>query len=682
MPFIRFLTSAKTSWSVVVAFFAVAGFIFFQTAGVENNEAPSVGLPDSAESAQVNALIDEFPSSEGTSALVVFEKPGESFSDDDLGRLAEVATELAAFSTLDFPLPPQIAEDQTVALVTIPMDIVSDIDERAERANEIRDVASAVDGGIVSYLSGPEGFEVDVAAVFDGADVTLLIFTASVVAVLLLVTFRSPVLWLVPLLVVGIADGVVAVSAPVVAQWFDIALDPSVTGIVSVLVFGAGTNYALLLIARYRDELRLFASRRDAMTKAVRQAGPAVLASGGTVALALLTLLLGSLEGNRALGFAGAYGILVAMIAGLVVLPASLVLFGRWLFWPLVPKEGSPDPVEKSVWGKLGQSVAKSPVLVAIGGLALLGILASNIGGVTTGLSQTERFMQKPESVIGQEVLQAGFAAGAGSPAIVIAPAAEAEQVRDAVASFDGVDQATIAEGTDGIVRINVVLDRAAESPEARQTIAGLRLFLDGVESGGALVGGIDAQSADLADATAADQALVIPLILVLVFIVLALLLRALVAPVILLATVVASYFSAVGASWIIFQNIFGFPALDTNVILLSFLFLVALGVDYSIFLVTRAKEEADTMGLRKGMIRGLAATGAVITSAGVLLAAVFAVLGVLPLITLTQIGVIVCVGVLIDTLLVRTVIVPALALSIGDRFWWPRKPLVPSRRH
>jgi len=682
MFFIKFLTSAKTSWSVVVAFFAVAGFVFFQTAGVENNEAPSIGLPDSAESAQVNSLIDEFQSSEGTSALIVFEKPGDSFSDDDVARLVEVAGELAEFSTLDFPLPPQISDDQTVALVTIPMDTVSDIDKRADRAQDIREVASSVDGGIVSYLSGPEGFEVDVAAVFDGADVTLLIFTASVVAVLLLVTFRSPILWLVPLLVVGISDGVVAVSAPVVAGWFGIALDPSVTGIVSVLVFGAGTNYALLLIARYRDELRLFSSRREAMTKAVRQAGPAVLASGGTVALALLTLLLGSLEGNRALGFAGAYGIVVAVIAGLVVLPATLVLFGRWLFWPLVPREGSPDPVEKSVWGKLGQSVARSPIFVAIGGLTLLGVLASNIGGVTTGLSQTERFMQKPESVIGQEVLQAGFAAGAGSPAIVIAPAVEAQEVRDALVGFDGVDQADIAEETEEIARINVVLDRVAESPEARQTIADLRLFLDSVGSGGSLVGGIDAQATDLADQTAADQALVIPLILILVFIVLVLLLRALVAPVILLATVVASYFSAVGASWIIFQNVFGFPALDTNVILLSFLFLVALGVDYSIFLVTRAKEEADIMGLRKGMIRGLAATGAVITSAGVLLAAVFAVLGVLPLITLTQIGVIVCVGVLIDTLLVRTVIVPALAFTIGDAFWWPRRPLVPIKKH
>jgi RND superfamily putative drug exporter len=523
---------------------------------------------------------------------------------------------------------------------------------------------------------------VDVAAVFEGADVTLLIFTASVVAVLLLITYRSPFLWLVPLLVVGISDGVVAVSAPVVAGWFEISLDPSTTGIVSVLVFGAGTNYALLLIARYRDELRLFSSRRDAMAKAVRQAGPAVLASGGTVVLALLTLLLGSLEGNRALGFAGAYGIIVAMIAGLAVLPATLVLFGRWLFWPFIPHSGSPDSIEKSLWGKLGRAVSRAPLVVALAGFAILGALASSIGGVTTGLSQTERFLKKPEAVVGQEVLQNAFAAGSGSPAVIIAPLADRDAVTEAVSLFSGVDTVTLAEEAGDVARITVILDQAAETPGALETVAQLREFLNTVGSGTALVGGIDAQAVDIAEAAAADQNLVIPLILLLVFLVLVLLLRAFVAPVVLLASVVASYFSAVGASWLIFQNVFGFPALDTNVILLSFLFLVALGVDYNIFLVTRAKEEAETLGLRLGMIRGLAATGAVITSAGILLAAVFAVLGVLPLITLTQIGVIVCVGVLIDTLLVRTVIVPALAFTLGDAFWWPRKPAVPSQKH
>jgi putative drug exporter of the RND superfamily len=256
----------------------------------------------------------------------------------------------------------------------------------------------------------------------------------------------------------------------------------------------------------------------------------------------------------------------------------------------------------------------------------------------------------------------------------------EAEEVAGALEGFDGVDEVSIVESTEEISRINVVLDASAESKEALAAIDSLRESLDTVGSGTALVGGIDAQALDVTNQTQADQALVIPLILVLVFIVLVILLRALVAPVLLLATVVASFFSSLGASWLIFQSVFDFPALDTNVILLSFLFLVALGVDYNIFLVTRAKEESETLGLRAGMVRGLAATGGVITSAGILLAAVFAVLGVLPLITLTQIGVIVCVGVLIDTLLVRTVIVPALAFVTGDRFWWPRKPAVSDR--
>lgn len=680
MPAIRFLVGAKTSWIVLVAFFVGAGAIFATTSNVENNEAPGVGLPEEAESVVVGELVDTLPSSEGTSALIVFERPGETLSDDDVTRIGEVAVELAEFSSLEFPLPPEVSEDNTVALVTVPMDPITDIDGRAERAEEMRAVASSVGDGVVAYFSGPEGFEVDIAAVFEGADVTLLIFTASVVAVLLLVTYRSPFLWLVPLVIVGAADGVVAVSAPVVANWFDISLDPSITGIVSVLVFGAGTNYALLLIARYRDELRLFASRREAMAKAVRQVGPAVLASGGTVALALLTLLLGGLEGNRALGFAGAYGIVVAMIAGLVVLPAGLVLFGRWLFWPYVPKEGSPDRIERSLWGALGRTVSRAPAMVAIAGVAVLAALASGIGGITTGLGQTERFIEKPEAVAGQEVLQAAFAAGSGSPAVVIASVDEAEEVAAALEEFDGVDEVAVVESTEEITRINVVLDASAESQEALAAIGSLRESLDTVGSGTALVGGIDAQALDVTNQTQADQALVIPLILVLVFLVLIILLRALVAPVLLLATVVASFFSSLGASWLIFQSVFGFPALDTNVILLSFLFLVALGVDYNIFLVTRAKEESETLGLRAGMIRGLAATGGVITSAGILLAAVFAVLGVLPLITLTQIGVIVCVGVLIDTLLVRTVIVPALAFVTGDRFWWPRKPVVSDR--
>lgn len=678
---VRFITGAKTSWLVLVAFLVGTALIFTAVPRDESSEAPPVGLPDTTESVQVDQLIDTLPSAEGTSALIVFERPGAELTDDDIAAIQELTTEYVEFSSLDFLPPAQVSDDKTVALITVPMDIVNDIDERADRADQMREIASSIEG-VNGYFSGPEGFEVDIAAVFDGADVTLLIFTASVVAILLLVTYRSPFLWLVPLIVVGAADGIVAVTGGRVADSFGITLDPSITGIVSVLVFGAGTNYALLLIARYRDELRLFESRRDAMAKALRQAGPAILASGGTVALALATLLLTSLSGNRGLGFAGAYGIVVAMIAALVVLPAALVLFGRWLFWPLVPTFGQADKMDSSLWAKLGRGVSRRPAVVALLGVVVLSALASGLFGVKTGLSQTERFIDAPDAVVGQELLAEGFAAGAGSPAVVIAAVDDQDAVVDAVSAFDGVESAEAAEATDEIVRINVVLEAAAETPEALDTVRALREALDQVGSGEALVGGIDAQSVDLKEATRADQNLAIPLILGLVFVVLVVLLRSLLAPVLLLLTVVASFFSSVGASWWLFQGVFDFPALDDNVLLLSFLFLVALGVDYNIFLVTRANEESETHGIRKGMIRALAATGGVITSAGILLAAVFAVLGVLPLITLTQIGVIVCVGVLLDTLLVRTVIVPALAFLSGDRFWWPRKPAIVSGRH
>lgn len=677
---LRLLTSARTSWIVLVVAFAAVSALFVLGSGTSSETAPANGLPDSAESAQVDALLDAFPDADTTSALVVFASDeGEALPAATVAAIQQKAFGELADLTPDGFLPPaQVSEDGTVALLVVPLAPESDVELQTERANEIRDLASADLDGVRTYLTGPEGFEVDIAAVFDGADFTLLLTTVIVVAVLLLITYRSPWLWLVPLVVIGTADASAGIAARRVAALVGVQLDASVTGILSVLVFGAGTNYALLLIARYRDELRLVADRREAMRRAVRGAGPAIIASGSTVALALATLLLGELSGNRALGLACAVGVLVAMAFALLVLPAALVLFGRWLFWPYVPRFGSPDAISRSPWGRLGRAVSRRPVVVALTGAVVLGALASGMLFVQTGLSQNDRFVQKPDAVRGQEVLAEAFSAGATSPATVVAPVADAEAVATAAAATEGVDGVRLAEQTDDWARIDVTLSSAAETPEAFATIERLRTDLDGIGSGNALVGGLDARALDVAGAQQRDQALLIPLILALVFLVLVVLLRSLLAPVLLLVAVVASFFSAVGAAWWLFQTpLFGFPAIDTNVLLFSFLFLVALGVDYSIFLVTRAQEESRTLGTTRGMIRALAATGAVITSAGILLAAVFAVLGVLPLITLTQIGVIVCIGVLIDTLLVRTVIVPAMAFIAGDRFWWPRRPTV-----
>lgn len=675
---LRFITSAKTSWIVLVVTALAAAALFFASGGDKTSTAPTAGLSDSAESVQADKLLEKFPSADGTSALLVFESESGELSDAAIAAInAKAFGDLTEFAPDGFVPPAQISDDGTVALVVVPLEVDNDTGAQRERADALREVANADLDDVRVYLTGAEGFAVDVAAVFSGANFTLLATTVVVVAVLLLITYRSPWLWLVPLAVIGLGDGLAGIVAGMVAGAAGVQLDASITGILSVLVFGAGTNYALLLIARYRDELRLHEDRREAMRKAMRGAGPAIIASGGTVALALATLLLGELAGNRALGLACAVGIVVAMIFALIVLPSALVLFGRGLFWPYIPRHGSPDVIAKSLWGKLGRSVSRRPAIVAVGGFVVLAAMASGLFFVQTGLSQNDRFLQKPDAVIGQEVLAGAFSAGTTSPAVVVVNADDADATIEALLEIDGVDAAAVTETTDDLARLSVTLDAGAETPEAFAAITAMRDALDGVGSGDGVVGGLDAQALDVSDAQQRDQLLIMPIILVLVLLVLIVLLRGIVAPVLLLIAVVASFFAAVGASWWVFQSpLFGFAAIDNNVLLFSFLFLVALGVDYSIFLVTRADEESRRLGTKQGMIRALAATGGVITSAGILLAAVFAVLGVLPLITLTQIGVIVCIGVLIDTLLVRTVIVPALAFLTGDKFWWPRKPL------
>ena len=671
----RFITAKKTSWIVLVVAALAAGAVFALGSGSDGETSPGVGLPESAESAQVAALQEELPGSESTSALLVFSREGGTLTDADVEAVTAASTELADLSLDGFVPPPSVSDDKTAALVVVPLEDLPDVADQAERAAELREIANAdLPAGLTALLTGPEGFAVDVAAVFKGADFTLLLTTVIVVSVLLLITYRSPWLWLVPLTVVGLADGLAGIVATRVAGLAGITLDASVTGILSVLVFGAGTNYALLLIARYRDELRVHEDRRDAMARALRGAGPAIIASGSTVVLSLLTLVFASLTGNRALGIACATGVVIAMLFALIVLPAALVLFGRRLFWPYVPKFGSESTTEHGVWFRLGTLVSRKPVAVAIVGALLLGGLALGVPQIKIGLAQTEKFTSVPEAVVGQEIIADAFSAGSGSPAVVITKAAYADEVVAAAESLDGVDAATVGETNGDITQVSVVLDAAAETPEAYAAITDLRAELATIDGANALVGGLDAQTLDVNSAQTADQDLVIPLILGLVFLVLVLLLRALVAPVLLLLTVVASFFASLGASWLLFQSVFDFPAIDTNVVLFSFLFLVALGVDYNIFLVTRAKEESVEHGTRVGMIRALASTGGVITSAGILLAAVFAVLGVLPLITLTQIGIIVCIGVLLDTLLVRTVIVPALAFIAGEKFWWPSK--------
>jgi RND superfamily putative drug exporter len=683
-----FITGRKTSWVTLLIGLIFAVLAFGPLSAPESDNAPTDGLPANNETVLVNKALEDLPGTDGTVAVVVYSSDTKLTEEQELwitgtfDPMAQGFVDGAGDKFLEFTsgelngeafVPPaKVSDDGKVAAITVLLEEIEENTERNERMAEMRAIAKEdMPAGLNVYITGPEGFQVDIAGVFAGANFTLLLSTVIIVAVLLLITYRSPVLWLVPLIVIGVADGMAAQIAPQLATIFlGSPADGSITGILSVLVFGAGTNYALLLIARYREELLLNEDRHQAMYKALRGVTPAVLASGGTVALALLTLLFAELGGNRTLGLVVAGGIVMAMFAALVVLPAAIVVFGRGLFWPFVPKFGGVNKSETGLWAKLGRGVSKRPVIVSIAGFVILAVLSFGATGVKVGLSSTEQFRVAPEAAIGQDVLAEAF--GATSEATVIANNGFEDEVASAAEKVSGVAEVTIKDSNSDITKIDVVLEAESQSEEAYVIIRELRQELGAIEGADALVGGLDAQRLDVKDTYASDQLTVIPMILILVFLVLVLLLRSLVAPILLLLTVVASFFSAIGASWLLFENVFGLPALDLSVFLYSFLFLVALGVDYNIFLVTRAKEEAEKIGLKEGMIKALASTGGVITSAGILLAAVFAVLGVLPLIALYQIGIIVGIGVLLDTLLVRTVIVPSLAFITGKYFWWP----------
>jgi RND superfamily putative drug exporter len=650
----------RRAWATLLLALLLGGLVFGFAGTTETDNDPASSLPSSAESTRVAELQKQLPSGRTNPALVVVAKGGQPLTDADLVTVEGLGK-------------PVLSEDRKAALVTVPMAATGDADVTIEAVGELRaKVSTGLPPGVTAQVTGGAGFGADLSNSFSGANTKLLIVTVVVVTILLLITYRSPILWVVPLFVVGFADQLAAKVIALLSQHTDLAVNGSTTGIVTVLVFGAGTDYALLLISRYREELHRYENRFEAMARALRGAGPAIAASAGTVILALLTLILASLKSNVALGVTAAAGVAIAAVFALLVLPAALVICGRGLFWPFVPRVGHGGPEDgKGLWAKVGRGVVRRPVAVTLVSAVVLGLLSLGGLGTKVGLSQAEQFRVEAESVQGLETLSKYFPAGAAGPAVILAEPAKAERVLAAVSGTEGVAQARFAERTASQVSISAVLEAAPDTAEAFQTIRDLRANLDGE----ALVGGTVATALDTRDAARRDLVVIVPVILAVVFLVLVALLRAIVAPVLLMVTVVVSFVASLGAGSWLFRNVFDYPALDNSVPLFSFLFLVALGVDYNIFLVTRAKEEAATRGTKDGMVYALAVTGAVITSAGILLAAVFAVLGVLPVVTLTQIGVIVGIGVLLDTLLVRTVLVPALATLTGDRFWWPGRP-------
>jgi RND superfamily putative drug exporter len=650
----------------------LGGWLIGVLGTADNSVGVADNLPDGYGATEAALLADQLPEDSTSTAVVLWTADEGERDGAALQELTTLAQSLPGGTPHTQPIPSQ---DGTAALLPLELAGVS-ATETSDAVEELRDVlAEQTPDGITAQVTGPAGIQADLAQVFEGADITLLLTTASVVAVLLVLTYRSPVLWLIPLAVVGVADRLASVLATHVLELTGTAWDESTTGILSVLVFGAGTDYALLLISRYRDELRLEESRHVAMARALARTAEAVLTSAVTVVLGVLTLLLSLTPATRGLGLASAVGVVVAAVKVHVALPAALVFFGRWKKWPRIPRVGSPGTIETArLWNRVGGVVSARPVRVAV--LATIGLVLVALPalGINTGLSQSEQFLDEPEAITAAQRHSESFPAGSSEPAQVLSRTPE----KDLLAAVEGssvVDSARVTGSGDGIVQVDAVLDAEPGTDAAGEAVEQLREDLAAADlPEPAYVGGSDATRIDADDAAGRDRQLVLPLILGLVLGALVLLLRSIVAPLVLVATVVATYAAALGLSWIIFTQVLGFGALDVGTPLLAFLFLVALGVDYNIFLVTRAREEAREHGTREGILRALSATGGVITSAGVLLAAVFATLGVLPLVVLAQLGVVIFVGVLLDTLLVRTVLVPAIAVGLGDRFWWPRR--------
>jgi len=627
--------------------------------------------PADSESARTSELMAKFPNADRQSVLVVASHTdGSTLSDSDVSALAGLLPVLDEYADAD-TTGPLLSEDQKAALLVTPIKVGETNAQTAEEIKAIRAaLTDAAPDGITLQVTGGPAFAADVASSFEGADFTLLLVTILIVAILLIITYRSPVLWLLPLVVVALADGLAGRMTAAAGSAWDLQFD---AGIISVLVFGAGTNYALLLISRYREELQTVEDHRKALSTAWRKTAPAIIASNVTVVLALLTLVLAVIPGTNGLGVTSAIGLLIALGTVLFLLPPVLAVCGRRVFWPFVPRPGE-APRQGRGWRRLASAVVRRPVVSLVGGTALLAVMAVGLFGTSIGLDQVEKFRVQSESAAGLEVLSDHFPPGEAQPIFIVADAAESDAVVAAVEDVEGVVRVHPVGTTDdgSLTKLMVTSAYAPSTEQSLNQIAELREAAHAVPNADALVGGAVATDLDARAGNERDLMLIAPLVLAVSFLVLLVLLRSIIAPVLLLLVNLASAVAAIGAGAWLSRVLFGQHALDLQVPLLAFLFLVALGIDYTIFLVHRARGEAMVMGTRAGMVEAIAHTGGVITSAGIVLAAVFAALGVLPLVTLGQLGLIVGVGVIVDTLVVRTVIVPAIFALVGDRIWWP----------
>ncbi|KJK33348.1 membrane protein [Lentzea aerocolonigenes] len=648
---------------VLVVWLALGGFTgpySGKLSEVAENDS-SAFLPNSAESTQVAELQKKFQRSNAIPAIVLVEREG-GLTEQDRKYLADRGKGFQASPVIPAP------NDDEAAQIVVLLDPAKEV---RDSVLQLRDGTRGAPAGLTVLVTGPAAQIADLVEAFGGIDGLLLVVAGAVVALILLVVYRSPLLPLIVLLSAVFALGLASFVVYLLAKNDILALNGQSQGILSILVFGAATDYALLLVSRFREELRDTQDKYASIRTAWRGTVEPIAASAGTVILGVLCLLFSDLDSNKGLGPVAAIGIGAALLTTMTFLPATLALLGRAAFWPFAPKFGSPHPETSGLWGKVASTVRSKPraiwivtTLVLLAGAAFLPQLKAS------GTAQSDVFLTEVESVAGQEVLSRHFPGGTGSPTVIIAEEGKTAEVLQK-SKVDGVADVRPSGTAEGLVRIEATLKDAPDSDAAVATVDRIRAAVHGTD---AKVGGQTATLLDTRKTSEHDRLLIIPIVLLVIFLVLALLLRSLLAPILLIATVVLSFAATMGVSALVFNHILDFPGADPVVPLFGFVFLVALGIDYNIFLMTRVREETGQLGTVEGTLRGLSLTGGVITSAGVVLAATFAALAVLPILFLTQIAFIVAFGVLLDTLLVRSLLVPALSVDIGGRIWWPSK--------
>jgi RND superfamily putative drug exporter len=690
---------------IVLAWLVAAGVggpYFGRISEVASNDQASY-LPASSEATQVSQLLPEFAGGDNIPAIVVFARDG-GLTDDDREYAQSCVDSLATMEGIGEDVSPPIESDDGEAIeVFVP--ISGDVGDTVEALRAELDPPD----GLGAAVTGPAGFTADLVEAFSGIDGILLLVALGAVFLILLIVYRSPLL---PLIVLGTA--VFSLSAAILAVWWlayaDIVrINGQVQGILFILVIGAATDYALLYAARYKEALHTHERRWDATWAALRGSFAPIVASAGTVIAGLLCLLFSDLNSNKALGPVAAIGIFFALLGALTLLPAMLLAAGRTAFWPFRPKfdaaDVAVDPAERAtegngLWARVTRLIARRARLVWIASTVVLLVAGLGITQLdANGVAQSELVLGHSEARDGQEVLGEHFPGGSGSPALIVGAEEDLTELADAAAAVDGVDSVvalsdnsptgTMPVGTDaepfpfptvapleptvvdGQIMLQATLSDAPDSAAAEQAVRDLRVAVQEVDDA-AIVGGVTATSLDTDDTSIRDRTVIIPIVLLVILVILILLLRSVLAPVLLVASVIVSFAAALGVSALVFNGVLGLPGADPSVPLYAFVFLVALGIDYNIFLMTRVREESLMHGTRPGILRGLAVTGGVITSAGVVLAATFAALSVIPILFLLQLSFIVAFGVLLDTIVVRSLLVPALSYDLGPAIWWP----------